>query len=258
LFLCTGNSARSILAEAMANHAPITGGKFRAFSAGSHPRGVVDPLAIEILQQAHIPTDGLRSKSWDEFNTPAAPRLDFVLTVCDQAADEPCPVWPGQPMVAHWGVPDPAAVTSSDIDRHRAFRDAALVLRRRIELFASLPFDKLTRLALQARVNDIGRASSAVTPAGTPIATSTSMHALTVTDVTRIATEAAREQSADLQIVAVTLGGEGNYAEVIIDIEGCRSEPCRFSVGGFRDALPATVHDEIAGQMPKHMRDHGR
>jgi arsenate reductase len=160
LFLCTGNSARSILAEAMTNYPPITGGKFRAFSAGSHPKGTVDPLAIAFLQQCGIPTEGLRSKDWREFAAADSPRLHFVFTVCDQAAAEQCPVWPGQPMTAHWGVPDPAAVTSSDADRLRAFRDAALLLRRRIELFASLPLDKLTRLALQARLDDIGRTSS--------------------------------------------------------------------------------------------------
>ena len=161
LFLCTGNSARSILAEAMANHAPIAGDKFRAYSAGSHPKGDVDPLAIEVLRQSRIPTEGLRSKSWDEFAAPDAPKMHFVFTVCDEASMEPCPVWPGQPMTARWGVPDPAAVTTSEQDRRRAFLDAALVLRRRIELFASLPLDKLSRLALQARLDDIGRSSSA-------------------------------------------------------------------------------------------------
>jgi arsenate reductase (thioredoxin) len=162
LFLCTGNSARSIMAEAMMNHPAIAGGKFRAFSAGSHPKGTVDPLAIEFLQQSRIPIDGLRSKDWKAFAAAGAPRMDFVFTVCDQAAAEECPFWPGQPMTAHWGVPDPAAVTSSDADRRRAFRDAALALRRRIQLFASLPLDTLTRLALQARLDDIGRDSSAV------------------------------------------------------------------------------------------------
>ena len=161
LFLCIGNSARSILAEAMANHAPIARGKFRAYSAGSQPKGEVDPLAIEVLRQSRIPTDGLRSKSWDEFAAPDAPRMHFVFTVCDEASMEACPVWPGQPMTARWGVPDPAAVTTSEQDRRRAFLDAALVLRRRIELFASLPLDKLSRMALQARLDDIGRASSA-------------------------------------------------------------------------------------------------
>jgi arsenate reductase len=161
LFLCTGNSARSILAEAMTNHAPISGGKFRAYSAGSDPKGEVDTLAVEILRQSRIPTDGLRSKSWEEFAAAGAPKMDFVFTVCDQAAMEPCPIWPGQPMTAHWGVPDPAAVATSEPDRRRAFLDAALVLRRRIELFASLPLDKLTRLALQTRLDAIGRANSA-------------------------------------------------------------------------------------------------
>jgi protein-tyrosine-phosphatase len=161
LFLCVGNSARSILAEAMTNHPPISGAKFRAYSAGSQPRGEVDPLALAVLRQSRIPTEGLRSKSWDEFSAPGAPHMDFVFTVCDPSGMEHCPVWPGQPMTAHWGVPDPAAVTTSDEDRRRAFLDAALVLRRRIELFASLPFDKLTRLALQARLDEIGRASSA-------------------------------------------------------------------------------------------------
>lgn len=170
LFLCTGNSARSIMAEAMTNHPSIAGGKFRAFSAGSHPKGVVDPLAIEFLQQSRIPTDGLRSKDWNEFAAADAPRMDFVFTVCDQAAAEQCPFWPGQPMTAHWGVPDPAAVTTSAEDRRRAFRDAALVLRRRIELFASLPLDKLTRLALQTRLDDIGRDSSASPPDPRPTA----------------------------------------------------------------------------------------
>jgi len=167
LFLCVGNSARSILAEAMTNHPPISGAKFRAYSAGSHPKGEVDPLALDVLRQSRIPTEGLRSKSWDEFSAAEAPKMDFVFTVCDPSAMEQCPVWPGQPMTAHWGVPDPAAVTASDEDRRRAFLDAALVLRRRIELFASLPFDKLTRLALQARLDEIGDASSArdsVTP----------------------------------------------------------------------------------------------
>ena len=161
LFLCIGNSARSILAEAMANHAPIARGKFRAYSAGSQPKGEVDPLAMEVLRQSRIPTDGLRSKSWDEFAAPDAPKMHFVFTVCDEASKEPCPVWPGQPMTAHWGVPDPAAVTTSEQDRRRAFLDAALVIRRRIELFAGLPIEKLSRMALQARLDDIGRSSSA-------------------------------------------------------------------------------------------------
>ena len=160
LFLCTGNSARSIMAEALANHASL-GGKFRAFSAGSHPRGSVDPLALEQLQQHHISIEGLRSKSWNEFSQHDAPHLHFVFTVCDQAAAEVCPTWPGQPMTAHWGIPDPAAVTSSVDERRRAFRDAFFMLRRRIELFASLPFNTLTRLALQEQLDAIGRLRSA-------------------------------------------------------------------------------------------------
>jgi arsenate reductase (thioredoxin) len=162
LFLCTGNSARSIIAEAICNHAPISAGKFHAYSAGSHPKGHVDPLAIEVLRQSRIATTGLRSKSWEEFAAADAPKMHFVFTVCDHAAIEPCPVWPGQPMTAHWGVPDPAAVTTSEYERRRAFLDAALVLRRRIELFASLPLEKLTRLALQERLDGIGRTSSTV------------------------------------------------------------------------------------------------
>jgi len=163
LFLCTGNSARSILAEATMNHLAAARGRFRAFSAGSHPRGQVDPMALQILQEHHVPSDGLRSKSWDEFAQPGAPSMDFVFTVCDQAAAEECPLWPGQPMTAHWGVPDPAAV-SGEAERRKAFRDAFLVLKRRIELFASLPMASLSRLALQTQVNEIGQA----VPSGSP------------------------------------------------------------------------------------------
>ena len=157
LFLCTGNSARSILAEAAINHPTIGGGKFTGYSAGSHPKGNLHPLALEILRQNHIPTDGLRSKSWSGFAAPGAPRLDFVFTVCDQAAAEPCPVWPGQPMTAHWGVPDPAAVEGTDEEKRRAFRETFLILRRRIELLACLRLDMLQGMALQERVNQIGR-----------------------------------------------------------------------------------------------------
>jgi arsenate reductase len=157
LFLCTGNSARSILAEAAINLPSIGGGKFRGFSAGSHPAGQVNPLALELLRQQHIPTDGLRSKSWDEFAKPDAPHMHFVFTVCDNAAAEVCPIWPGHPMSAHWGVPDPAAVISSDDDKRRAFREAWLVLSRRVTLFASLPIASLSRLALQERLDRIGR-----------------------------------------------------------------------------------------------------
>lgn len=157
LFLCTGNSARSILAEAAIDHPAIGGGKFKGYSAGSHPKGEVHPLALETLRQNHLPTDGLRSKSWEEFATPDAPPLDFVFTVCDQAAAEVCPSWPGQPMLAHWGIPDPGAATGTDEEKRRAFRETFLVLRRRIELFACLPFEKLQGLSLQQRLNQIGR-----------------------------------------------------------------------------------------------------
>src|SRR5688572_17511780 len=157
LFLCTGNTARSIMAEAAMNHLAIGGGKFRAFSAGSHAKDEIHPLTLQTLSDMRIPPDGLRSKSWDEFSRPDAPQLDFVFTVCDKAAAEECPYWPGQPMTAHWGVPDPAAVEGSDADKRKAFRDAFIVLKRRIELFASLPLDSLNQLALQQHVDRIGR-----------------------------------------------------------------------------------------------------
>jgi arsenate reductase (thioredoxin) len=157
LFLCTGNSARSILAEAMTNSLALTRGRFKAYSAGSHPKGAPHPLAFELLAQSRISTNGLRSKSWDEFAKPDAPVMDFVITVCDQAAGEQCPFWPGQPMTAHWGMPDPAAVEGTDEQKRQAFRDTAAALRRRIELLASLPLDKLDRLSLQNKVRDIGR-----------------------------------------------------------------------------------------------------
>jgi protein-tyrosine-phosphatase len=157
LFLCTGNSARSILAEAALNNLSIGQGQFRAYSAGSHPKGQVNPFALEFLETQQISTEGLRSKSWDEFATPDAPKLDFVFTVCDQAAAEACPYWPGQPVTAHWGLPDPAAVEGTDDAKRKAFRDTFLALRRRIELFACLPFDKLSRLAIEERAQDIGR-----------------------------------------------------------------------------------------------------
>jgi len=157
LFLCTGNSARSILAEAITNSLTISKGRFRAFSAGSHPKGAVHAFALDLLRQLRLPAAGLRSKSWDEFARPDAPRMDFVISVCDQAAGEQCPFWPGQPMTAHWGMPDPAAVEGSEEQKRRAFSDTANMLRRRIELFASLPFEKLDRLALQGKVRDIGK-----------------------------------------------------------------------------------------------------
>lgn len=155
LFLCTGNSARSIIAEALLN--ALGQGRFRACSAGSHPAGTVNPHAVELLRSLGIPTAGLRSKRWDAFAAPGAPALDFVFTVCDKAAGEACPLWPGQPMTAHWGVPDPAAVTGSPKQIERAFRDAYHVLRRRIELFLALPLTAIDRLTLQGRLDDIGR-----------------------------------------------------------------------------------------------------
>jgi arsenate reductase len=157
LFLCTGNSARSIMAEALLNQPALSQGRFRAYSAGSHPKGAVHPLTLETLRANHLPSGGHRSKSWDEFSRPGAPRFDFVFTVCDQAAAEPCPVWPGQPMTAHWGIADPAAVVGSEDQQRRAFREAITHLRRRIELFVSLPLDKLDRLSLQERLREIGR-----------------------------------------------------------------------------------------------------
>jgi len=155
LFLCTGNSARSILAEAILN------GKgrpnFSAYSAGSHPSGKVRPEALKQLGAAHLPTEGLRSKSWNEFAQPQAPDLDFVFTVCDNAANEVCPVWPGQPMTAHWGVPDPAAVQGTSEKIEKAFRDAFFLLDRRISLFLSLPHATIDRLALKREIDNIGR-----------------------------------------------------------------------------------------------------
>jgi arsenate reductase len=154
LFLCTGNSARSILAEAILN------GKgrpnFTAYSAGSYPKGAVHPAALKQLELSNLPTAGLRSKSWDEFARPGAPKLDFVFTVCDNAAREACPIWPGQPITAHWGVPDPAAVTGAPEEIERAFRDAFTTLDRRISLFLSLPFASLEKLAIKKEVDRIG------------------------------------------------------------------------------------------------------
>ena len=155
LFLCTGNSARSILAESIMS--ALDPARFRGFSAGSFPTGRVNPFALELLARNGYPTEGLRSKSWDDFAAPGAPGLDFVFTVCDNAAGEACPVWPGQPVTAHWGIPDPAAVEGTDDDKRRAFHDAFVVLKRRIELFASLPLAKLDKLALTARLRDIGK-----------------------------------------------------------------------------------------------------
>lgn len=157
LFLCTGNSARSILAESLLNH--LGKGRFRAYSAGSHPTGQVNPAVLHLLRQQGLPVDGLRSKSWDEFATPEAPALDFVFTVCDNAAGEVCPVWPGQPMTAHWGIEDPAAVEGSDEALQAAVSSAYRLLSRRISLFVSLPIQKLDGLSLQTQLEDIGRAS---------------------------------------------------------------------------------------------------
>ena len=155
LFLCTGNSARSILAEALVQH--WGRGRFVGFSAGSHPKGQVHPLALETLAENHLTTQGLRSKSWSEFAEPDAPRMQFVFTVCDDAAAEVCPVWPGQPMTAHWGIPDPAAVSGSDEEKRRAFRSAFLALDARIKIFTSLRLDMLDRLALQRQLDAIGK-----------------------------------------------------------------------------------------------------
>jgi arsenate reductase len=157
LFLCTGNSARSILAESILNQPVVGQGRFHAFSAGSHPAGHVNPYAIELLQKNRIPVDGLRSKSWDEFAAPGAPQLDFVFTVCDKAAGEMCPVWPGQPMTAHWGVEDPAAVQGSEEDKRKAFFTAYNQLHRRISFFASLPLAKLQGIALKRQLDSIGK-----------------------------------------------------------------------------------------------------
>ena len=158
LFICTGNSARSILAESILNHPSIGQGRFRAFSAGSHPAGQVQPLALEMLSQYHYPTEGLRSKSWNEFSGDGAPELDFVFTVCDKAAGEACPYWPGQPMTAHWGVEDPVAVQGSHEEQRRAYANAFMVLRNRLSMFAALPIDKLDRLALKKKLDEIGQA----------------------------------------------------------------------------------------------------
>jgi len=159
LFLCTGNSARSILGEAILNR--IGHGRFHAFSAGSHPKGQVHPQAIALLQRLGYPTRELRSKSWDEFAAPGAPQMDFIFTVCDDAAGEVCPAWPGQPMTAHWGVPDPAAVTGDEKHVIAAFRDAYTVLQRRIELFCGLPLASLDRMSLKRRLDDIAAGHNA-------------------------------------------------------------------------------------------------
>ncbi|MFN7152815.1 MAG: arsenate reductase ArsC [Acidovorax sp.] len=154
LFICTANSARSIMAEAILNQ--LGAGRYRAYSAGSQPAGRVNPYAVELLQRNRFRTDSLRSKNWEEFATPDAPAMDFVLTVCDNAAGEVCPVWPGQPMSAHWGVPDPAAAQGTEEEKQRAFSDAFITLNRRITIFLALPFDKLDKLSLQTELHRIG------------------------------------------------------------------------------------------------------
>ncbi len=155
LFLCTGNSARSILAEAILNNRGK--GRFKAFSAGSHPKGAVHPLALALLEREGFSTEGLRSKAWDEFAQPTAPALDFIFTVCDNAAGEVCPVWPGHPTTAHWGLADPAAVEGTELVQSNAFRDAFRMLERRIDVFVSLPLASLDRLSLGKKVDEIGK-----------------------------------------------------------------------------------------------------
>ena len=154
LFVCTGNSARSILAEGLMNDAG--NGRFKAYSAGSHPTGVVNPFVLEALREMRIPNDGLRSKSWDEFSKADSPRLNFIFTVCDSAAGETCPFWPGQPMTAHWGVPDPAAFVGGDADKRLQFRATAITLKRRIDLMLALPLAKLDAMATLRALKDIG------------------------------------------------------------------------------------------------------
>lgn len=155
LFLCTGNSARSILAEALLDQ--LGGGRFKGFSAGSFPKGQVHPLTVALLREQGLFSDGLRSKSWDEFARPGAPAMDFVFTVCDQAAGELCPIWPGRPVTAHWGVPDPAAVDGNEAERMLAFRDTCRMLSQRLRIFVALPIASLDRLTLTRRVADIGQ-----------------------------------------------------------------------------------------------------
>ncbi len=162
MFLCTGNTARSIIAEAILRLDGL--GHFRTFSAGSHPKGEVNPFALKVLESYDYPVDGLRSKSWDEFSGPDAPVMDFVFTVCDNAAAETCPVWPGHPMTAHWGIDDPAAVTGPDIEKEKAFVLAFKYLKTRISLFLSLPLAKIDAMALGSKLQEIGRAEGASTP----------------------------------------------------------------------------------------------
>jgi arsenate reductase len=162
LFLCTGNSARSVLAESLLNH--WGHGRFRGFSAGSFPKGQVNPFAVDLLKRMNLPAENLRSKSWDEFAAPGAPPIDFIFTVCDNAAGEVCPVWPGKPMTAHWGVADPAAVEGTDMEKATAFRKAFKELETRIKLFASLPIASLDSMTLKAKLREIGNSEGATRP----------------------------------------------------------------------------------------------
>lgn len=161
LFLCTGNSARSIMAEAILNH--IAPDNFRGYSAGSMPKGEVQPMALQMLQRMGLPIEHLHSKAWDEFAAPGAPQLHFVFTLCDRAAAEPCPVWPGQPITAHWGTQDPAAAVGEDAERLRVFRRAFLEIETRLRLFTSLPLDKIDRLRLKQELQRIGRTRAETT-----------------------------------------------------------------------------------------------
>jgi arsenate reductase len=163
LFLCTGNSARSVMAEVLLNH--WGGTRFLAFSAGSHPTGRINPIALELLNRLELPTRGPRSKSWDEFAAPGAPVMDFVFTVCDRAASEACPIWPGQPITAHWGFPDPAAFVGPEAEKRAFFAEVLRQIENRIKVFAALPLEKLNRLAIQRKVREIGASESAQQPA---------------------------------------------------------------------------------------------
>ena len=163
LFLCTGNSARSVIAEAIMNR--LGQGQFRGYSAGSHPKGRVHPYTLDLLRKLNFDVGGFRSKSWTEFNAPGAPHLDFVFTVCDDAAQETCPVWPGQPMTAHWGIPDPAAATGNEAQQRLAFAEAYRMLNARISIFLSLPIRSLDALALQKRLDEIGKTKDSASPA---------------------------------------------------------------------------------------------
>lgn len=163
LFLCTGNSARSIMAEAIMNR--VGGGNFQAYSAGSHPKGQIHPRTLEMLRRNDFRPEDFRSKGWEEFSGPNAPMLDFVFTVCDDAAGEVCPIWPGQPITAHWGVPDPAAATGNEAEIALAFAETYRILNNRISLFTSLPIASLERMSLQRRLDDIGRTSDKPAPA---------------------------------------------------------------------------------------------